>query len=192
MQHRKTLFGLLLAAALVAAAVFLLPVEPDRTAAPAPEPRPVSAAQAPSGTAAQGTDTAPEQDAAQPDEAQADLTEDGSYTARDDVALYLAIYGHLPGNFITKAEARALGWPGGGLEEYAPGKCIGGDEFGNYEGILPDVPGRTYYECDIDTLGADSRGAKRIVFSNDGNIYYTADHYESFTLLCGDDGEDAP
>ncbi len=168
----------MLAAALVAASLFLLPIEPDRTAAPAPEPRPVSAAQAQSDKPAQQTDTVPEQDA---------LPEDGSYTERDDVALYLLTYGHLPGNFITKAEARALGWPGGGLEEYAPGKCIGGDEFGNYEGILPDVPGRTYYECDIDTLGADSRGTKRLVYSDDGSIYYTADHYETFTLLCGED-----
>lgn len=109
--------------------------------------------------------------------------EDGSYTSRDDVALYLETYGRLPDNFITKSEARALGWEGGSLEPYAPGKCIGGDKFGNYEGLLPKEDGRTYKECDIDTLGADSRGAKRIVYSNDGLIYYTEDHYASFTLL---------
>lgn len=109
--------------------------------------------------------------------------EDGSYTSRDDVALYLETYGRLPDNFITKSEARALGWQGGSLEPYAPGKCIGGDKFGNYEGLLPKEDGRTYKECDIDTLGADSRGAKRIVYSNDGLIYYTEDHYASFTLL---------
>lgn len=111
------------------------------------------------------------------------LAEDGSYTSRDDVALYLETYGRLPDNFITKSEARALGWEGGSLEPYAPGKCIGGDKFGNYEGLLPKEDGRTYKECDIDTLGADSRGAKRIVYSNDGLIYYTEDHYASFTLL---------
>ncbi len=111
------------------------------------------------------------------------LDVDGSYTSCEDVALYLETYGKLPGNFITKKEAQALGWEGGSLEPYAPGKCIGGDKFGNYEGILPKADGRTYKECDIDTLGADSRGAKRIVFSNDGLIYYTEDHYESFTLL---------
>lgn len=114
------------------------------------------------------------------------LPEDGEYTSRDDVALYLHLYGHLPGNFITKSQARALGWSGGGLEEYAPGKSIGGDRFGNYEGLLPEAAGREYRECDIDTAGASSRGSKRIVYSNDGLIYYTADHYESFTLLYGE------
>lgn len=111
------------------------------------------------------------------------LDEGGSYTTCEDVALYLEIYERLPDNFITKQEARDLGWEGGSLEAYAPGKCIGGDKFGNYEGLLPEAEGRSYRECDIDTLGADSRGAKRIVYSNDGLIYYTEDHYASFTLL---------
>ncbi len=105
----------------------------------------------------------------------------GSYTTRDDVALYLHTYGVLPPNFITKAQARELGWSGGSLEPYAPGYCIGGDYFGNYEGLLPED--KNYHECDIDTLGASGRGAKRIIYSDDGWIYYTADHYESFTVL---------
>ncbi|MCI6839439.1 MAG: hypothetical protein MR900_06085, partial [Prevotella sp.] len=84
-------------------------------------------------------------------------------------------------------DARALGWNGGGLDDYAGGKCIGGDRFGNYEGRLPDAPGREYRECDIGTLHAVSRGAKRIVYSNDGLIYYTEDHYESFVLLYGEE-----
>lgn len=107
-----------------------------------------------------------------------------SYTTKEDVALYIHTYGCLPDNFITKNEARALGWEGGGLEDYAPGKCIGGERFGNYEGLLPED--REYTECDIDTLGKSSRGAKRIVFSDDGLIYYTDDHYESFELLYGE------
>ena len=115
------------------------------------------------------------------------IDENGSYTSREDVALYIHTYGHLPQNFITKKEAQALGWGGGSLEPYALGKCIGGDRFGNYEGLLPEKDGRSYTECDIDTLGKDSRGAKRIVFSNDGLIYYTDDHYESFTLLYGEE-----
>ncbi len=115
------------------------------------------------------------------------IDEEGSYTSKDDVALYIHTYGHLPGNFITKKEAQALGWSGGSLEPYAPGMCIGGSRFGNYEGLLPEADGRTYTECDIDTLGADSRGAKRIVFSNDGLIYYTGDHYASFQLLYGEE-----
>ncbi|MCI8843647.1 MAG: ribonuclease [Oscillospiraceae bacterium] len=115
------------------------------------------------------------------------LPEDGSYTSKEEVALYLHQYGHLPGNFITKREAEELGWPGGDLEPYAPGKCIGGNRFGNYEGRLPEKEGRSYTECDIDTLGKRSRGAKRLVFSNDGLIYYTEDHYETFELLYGEE-----
>lgn len=113
------------------------------------------------------------------------ISENGSYTSKDDVALYIKQYDRLPNNFITKKEAQELGWSGGSLEKYAPGKCIGGDRFGNYEGKLPKKNGRTYTECDIDTLGKSSRGAKRIVFSNDGLIYYTGDHYDTFTLLYG-------
>lgn len=115
------------------------------------------------------------------------LDEGGEYTSAEDVALYLHLYAHLPQNFITKKDARALGWNSGGLDDYADGKCIGGDRFGNYEGLLPDAPGREYHECDIDTLHAASRGAKRIVYSNDGLIYYTEDHYESFILLYGEE-----
>lgn len=113
------------------------------------------------------------------------LDPDGTYTTKEDVALYLYTYGELPANFITKKEAQALGWSGGSLEPYAPGMCIGGDRFGNYEGLLPKD--RTYHECDINTLGANSRGAERLVFSDDGLIYYTADHYETFTLLYGEE-----
>ena len=134
----------------------------------------------------QDAQNAPSEDADMPDET-AQIDEDGSYTTKDDVALYIHTYGHLPDNFITKKDAQALGWPGGSLEPYAPGKCIGGSRFGNYEGLSPEADGRTYTECDIDTLGADSRGAKRIVFSNDGLIYYTEDHYKSFELLYGEE-----
>ena len=132
----------------------------------------------------QDVQNAPSEDADTPDET-AQIDEDGSYTTKDDVALYIHTYGHLPDNFITKKDAQALGWPGGSLEPYAPGKCIGGSRFGNYEGLLPEADGRTWTECDINTLGADSRGAERIVFSNDGLIYYTGDHYKTFELLYG-------
>lgn len=115
------------------------------------------------------------------------LVKDGSYTSKEDVMNYLIQYGQLPDNFITKKEAKKLGWSGGSLEPYAPGKCIGGDYFGNYEEVLPVVSDRTYHECDIDTLNAKSRGAKRIIYSDDGQIYYTEDHYKTFTLLYGDD-----
>ncbi|MCQ2566410.1 MAG: ribonuclease [Clostridia bacterium] len=113
------------------------------------------------------------------------IDEDGWYDSKDEVALYIHTYGRLPGNYITKKEAESLGWSGGGLDAYAKGKSIGGSHFGNYEGILPD--GHNYTECDIDTAGKSSRGAKRIVFSDDGLIYYTDDHYETFTLLYGNE-----
>ena len=116
-----------------------------------------------------------------PDESE--LPEDGQYDTKDEVALYLFLYGHLPDNFVTKRQALDAGWSNGSLEPYFPGCSIGGDVFQNREGLLPKVKGRTYYECDIGTTGKKSRGSKRIVFSNDGLIYYTGDHYESFTLL---------
>ena len=115
------------------------------------------------------------------------IDEDGHFFDKKNVALYIHTYGHLPENFITKDEARDLGWEGGSVEKYAPGCAIGGDRFGNYEGQLPKAKGRTYYECDIDTDGYHSRGSRRIVFSNDGLIYYTHDHYESFELLYGEE-----
>lgn len=134
---------------------------------------------------------APEEHAGDSGEAQADeavpIDEDGEYSSAEEVALYIHTYGHLPSNFITKKEAEALGWTGGSLEPYAPGKSIGGGYFGNYEGQLPSAKGRKWTECDINTRGARSRGAERIVFSNDGLIYYTSDHYESFTLLYGEE-----
>ena len=110
----------------------------------------------------------------------------GSYTSKEDVALYIHTYGCLPQNFITKDQARQAGWSGGSLEPYCPGMCIGGDPFGNREGLLPTKKGRKYYECDIDFDGT-YRNAKRIVFSNDGLIYYTENHYESFELLYGEE-----
>ena len=152
---------------------------PTADAIPAPD--------APSVTEAPASQEVPDESETSDVPSPAALSEDGEYTAAEDVALYLHLYGHLPENFITKKDARALGWNGGGLDGYADGKCIGGDRFGNYEGLLPEAPGREYHECDIDTLHASSRGAKRIVYSNDGLIYYTEDHYESFVLLYGEE-----
>ena len=110
------------------------------------------------------------------------LREDGQYSSKSEVGLYLYLYGKLPSNYITKKEAQNLGWVSkeGNLWEVAPGMSIGGDKFGNYEGILPE--GKKYYECDIDYRGG-YRDDKRIVYSTDGYIYYTEDHYESFEQL---------
>lgn len=126
-------------------------------------------------------------DSASSGDGQPAIAEDGSYTSKDEVALYIHTYGHLPENYITKDEAYDLGWKSEGtLDEVAPGMSIGGDYYGNYEGVLPDEPGREYHECDID-YESGNRNGKRIVYSNDGNIYYTEDHYNSFEHLYGDD-----
>ncbi|MBO5565396.1 MAG: ribonuclease [Lachnospiraceae bacterium] len=130
-------------------------------------------------TKAQNEEAEPAQEESAEETAQID--EHGSYTSKEDVALYLHTYGRLPENFMTKKEANELGWSGGSLEDFAPGMCIGGDHFGNYEGLLPK--NKKYRECDIDTLGKKSRGPKRIIYSDDGSIYYTDDHYESFEQL---------
>ncbi len=114
---------------------------------------------------------------------------EGEYSDRDHVALYIHLYGELPSNYITKEEARALGWDSskGNLWEAAPGKSIGGDVFGNREGLLPKKKGRRYYECDINYEGG-YRGGERIVFSDDGLVYYSEDHYENFELLYNGEG----
>lgn len=111
------------------------------------------------------------------------VTEGEYYYDLEHVVLYLDRYGVLPDNYITKDEARALGWEGGSVENYLDGAAIGGDRFGNREGLLPEASGRSYTECDIDTDGQSSRGAKRLVFSNDGLYFYTEDHYETFDEL---------
>jgi hypothetical protein len=114
------------------------------------------------------------------------LDEDGHYNSKEDVALYIHLYGHLPENYITKSECEDLGYAPSDAEDAVKDGAIGGDRFGNREGLLPKKSGRTWTECDIDTWGKSSRGAKRIVFSNDGLVYYTHDHYESFELLYGE------
>ena len=113
---------------------------------------------------------------------------EGSYTSKEDVALYLITYGELPSNYVTKKEARKLGWvpSEGNLQEVCEGCSIGGDYFTyREEEGLPYKEGRQYYECDIDYDGG-TRNAKRIVFSNDGLVYYTGDHYKTFELLYGE------
>ena len=152
------------------------------TEAPKPEteaPKPETEAPKPETEAPK-----PETEAPEPEPV---IDENGVYDDKENVALYLHTYGKLPSNYITKKEAENLGWTGGSLERFAPGKCIGGTYFGNYEGLLPKKKGRSYYECDIGTLGRSSRGAKRIVWSNDGLIYYSGDHYETFELLYGEE-----
>ncbi len=178
MKKNKKLIWILLLAVLLL--VLFLNTRPAPAEAPAPAE--TDALTLITATPAQPSGPAPaeaEEETPLPDE-------DGIYTTAEDVALYLHTYGHLPSNFITKTKARAAGWDGGSLEEVLPGRCIGGGGFSNREGLLPDAPGRSWRECDINTLGKSSRGAERLVYSNDGLIYYTGDHYESFQLLYGE------
>lgn len=128
-----------------------------------------------------------QEEASETEEAQQDTingnlpTYGNNYYDVVNVVLYLEAYGELPPNYITKSEAQALGWEGGSVEKYKEGAAIGGDYFGNREGLLPAADGRKYTECDIDTHGYSSRGSRRLVFSNDGLYFYTSNHYESFS-----------
>ena len=112
------------------------------------------------------------------------VEENGNYTSKEEVALYIHTYGKLPVNYITKKQAQELGWDPekGNLSDILPGMSIGGNVFGNYEGALPRAGGRRYFECDIDYEGG-YRGAKRIVYSNDGLVFYTEDHYNTFEQI---------
>ena len=126
-----------------------------------------------------------EEDAPQQDQQEESLIdENGTYTDPYLVAEYLHTYNKLPSNFLTKKEASNLGWQSdkGNLWDVTDKMSIGGDKFGNREGLLPKKDGRVYYECDVNYEGG-YRGAERIVFSNDGLIFYTDDHYKSFTQL---------
>ena len=102
------------------------------------------------------------------------IDEDGIYDSKEEVALYIHTYGKLPKNYVTKSRYNKS-------DRY---QCVGGDRFYNKEGRLPN--GETYYECDIDTYGITSRGAKRLVWTKSGIVYYTGDHYETFTKLYGE------
>ena len=117
-------------------------------------------------------------------EKEVQVEENGNYTSKEEVALYIHTYGKLPVNYITKKEAQDMGWDPskGNLSDILPGMSIGGSAFGNYEGSLPRANGRRYFECDIDYDGG-YRGAKRLVYSNDGLVFYTEDHYNTFEQI---------
>ncbi|MBQ9411802.1 MAG: ribonuclease [Oscillospiraceae bacterium] len=136
-----------------------IPLSPPEAATPAPVVTPAPAA------------------AAKPE----GISEDGEYSDPEQVAEYIHLYGHLPSNFITKSKALSLGWESrkGNLWDVAPGKSIGGDRFGNYEGLLPNGQ---YRECDVNYAGG-YRGEERLIYNTKGNVWYTGDHYETFTQL---------
>ncbi len=112
----------------------------------------------------------------------------GRYTTPEEEAYYLHLYEELPPNYLTKSEAYDKGWvpSEGNLWDVTDEKLIGGDRFYNREGRLPNASGRLYYEADVNYDGG-YRGAERLVYSNDGLVYYTEDHYDSFTLMYGDE-----
>ena len=160
---------------------------PPVTAAPPVTETPAETPSAPPTETPPSTEPAPSETPAEtPAETPSEetLDEDGRYTTPEDVALYIHTYGKLPCNFITKNEAKKLGWVSnkGNLWDVTDQMRIGGDRFGNYEGLLPDAEGRKWTECDVNYEGG-FRGSERILFSNDGLIYYTDDHYKSFTQL---------
>lgn len=113
------------------------------------------------------------------DDKNQEIDKDGLFTSRDEVALYIYTYGHLPKNYVTKS---TIGKNKHIRDYWTPQNklSIGGDIFYNREGLLPEKPGRIYYEADINYKGGSNRGRERIVYSNDGLIFYTDDHYESF------------
>ena len=108
-----------------------------------------------------------------------EVVEGEAYYSKEEVALYIHLYGELPSNYISKQEADQIGWS----VKANDGLVIGGNKFGNREGLLPEKKGRQYYECDLVEGYGNNRGPVRLVYSNDGLIYYTDDHYESFTQL---------
>lgn len=102
-------------------------------------------------------------------------------TAEDLVIAYLKQHQKLPDFYLTKSAARKKGWSPnqGNLCDVLPGYAIGGDYFGNRENKLPKKNGRKYFEADVN-YDCGRRNADRIVYSNDGLIYLTKDHYKSF------------
>ena len=108
------------------------------------------------------------------------VTEDGSYTGKDEVAAYLHTSGKLPSNYLTTEAATALGWDGDSdLWAVQSGAAIGGDEYANLAGLLPAADGRSWKQCDVGYNGG-TRGPERLVYSSDGLIYYSPDRFTTF------------
>lgn len=115
------------------------------------------------------------------------VEESGLYTTKDSVAAYLCKFDKLPGNYVGKNEGKKLyeSKTGNTFDKWnfnpwtTIGVMIGGDIFGNNEGLLPEG---SYHEADVDYFD-ESRGNKRLVYASDCVIYYTSSHYKSFTQL---------
>lgn len=174
-QFRKYLSAVLCLSTMLSLSACHKKPKPEPTPAPTVEPT-----EAPSATPE--TTPTPTPEATAEPSPEPSISEDDIYDTKDEVALYIYTFHHLPSCYMTKKEARKKGWDGGALNRTIKGKCIGGDYFGNYEGLLPET-GEDYYECDIDTMNARSRGSKRIIYTKSGDVWYTDDHYKSYEQL---------
>lgn len=124
------------------------------------------------------------------------VVKNGIYTTRDSVAAYLCKFGVLPKNYVNKATGKVLyeEETGNAFSKWnfnpwtTIGVMIGGDTFNNYaddpnpDYYHPSLPEGSYQEADVDYY-AENRGTKRLVYADECVIYWTADHYEIFTLL---------
>ena len=116
------------------------------------------------------------------------VEEGKEYNNHLDVIAYIYYYHKLPKNYLTKSQAKSLGWKGSGnlwVNETLQGKNIGGDTFNNREQRLPITDSNTYIEVDVNNNGG-TRGTYRIVYNRyTFDIYYTDDHYATFTYMIG-------
>ncbi len=105
---------------------------------------------------------------------------DISELTKEEVVVAFVKRNHkLPDYYITKSEARKHGWDPslGNLCDVLPGKAIGGDHFGNREHRLPESS--RYYEADIN-YDCGHRDADRMIFTKDGEVWVTYNHYKTF------------
>ena len=115
------------------------------------------------------------------------IQESGKYTTKDSVAAYLCKFDKLPSNYVNKSEGQKLyeSKTGKSFEKWnfnpwvTIGVMIGGDTYSNSEGLLPKG---SYHEADVD-YSAKNRGTKRLVYQSDCVIYYTSDHYKSYSEI---------
>ena len=166
-------------------APIVTPADPEPDPEPEPEPEPTPAP-TPAPAPDDSTEVVIDGDYAYDPVTGAEVEFDGEYTTKDEVALYIYAFGDVPSNYITKTKARKQGWVQGqgNLWDVLPGMSIGGGGFENIAGEVPVPydPDRTWKECDINYSGG-YRGPERLVYSDDGYILYTGDHYDTFEQL---------
>ncbi len=99
----------------------------------------------------------------------------------DDGADYwIKYFGELPKYYVTKNEAKSSGWrQSKSPENYIPDKMIMGGIYHNKNDHLPNAPGRIWYEADINYYEG-KRNGHRFLWSNDGLMFVTYNHYETF------------